>query len=512
VFQGPAQAERPVSVAGRARPRLGWPTKALYGLSALGTATRASLLGAVLFFYNRVLELDAKMVSLAIFIALLIDAFWDPLVGQLSDRTQTRLGRRHPYIYAAALPASVCFALIFMPPLAWTGERLFLYLLATLVGARLLESLIEIPSAALLPELSRDYDERTTLGSWRFVFLVVFGRALATVLAYGIFLKGTRAQPFGQMNLAGYAPYAITVAVISLAVTLISALATQRFVPYMHRPERRQPSFGDMAREFAAAAGNRNFLALALSSLIFGIAVGITGGLLLYFLTDFWQLPSSALLQLGLWGIPGGLVGVIVAPFWARTLGKKRGCLVVFFAAILSTTVPIGLRLLGVMPPNSSPWVLRILIVDSIATGLLSTMGFIIVTAMLADVVEEVQVKTGRRSEGVLFAADSLLRKVTTSFAGALPGLLLVYVGYPKHARPGQVDQAILNHLALIYLPLITALYLCSTSMLMLYRIDRQRHEDNLERLAEAATLAQEADPELNPHLAPDIVAGPTSR
>ena len=292
-----------MSAAEPTRPRLGWPTKALYGLNALGTATRASLLGAVLFFYNRVLELDAQMVSLAIFIALLIDAFWDPLVGQLSDRTQTRLGRRHPYIYAAVLPASVCFALIFMPPLAWTGQALFLYLLATLVGARLLESLIEIPSSALLPELSRDYDERTTLGSWRYVFLVVFGRSLAAVLAYGVFLKGTKAQPFGQMNLAGYAPYAMTVAAISLAVTVISALATQRFVPFMHRPERRSPSFGDMAREFAAAAGDRNFVALALSSLIFGIAVGITGGLMLYFLTDFWQLPSQALLQLGLWSI-----------------------------------------------------------------------------------------------------------------------------------------------------------------------------------------------------------------
>jgi Na+/melibiose symporter-like transporter len=498
-----------VSVPRDERPRLGWPTKALYGLSSLGTATRASLLGTVLFFYNRVLELDARLVSLAIFVALLIDAFWDPLVGQLSDRTRTRLGRRHPYIYAAALPASVCFALVFMPPLAWTGERLFLYLLAALVGARLLESLIEIPSAALLPELSRDYDERTTLGSWRYVFLIVLGRALAAVLAYGVFLKGTKAQPFGQMNLAGYAPYAITVAAISLAVTVISGLATQRFVPWMHRPERRQPSIGDMAREFAAALGNRNFAALAFSALIFGIAFGITQGLMLYFRTDFWQLPSRALLQLGLWIIPGGLAGVIVAPFWASAFGKKRGCLLVFFAAILSTTVPIGLRLLGVMPPNTSPWVLRILILDEMATGLLSTMGFVIVTAMLADVVEEVQVKTGRRSEGVLFAADSLLRKVTTSFAGALPGLLLVYVGYPKHARPGHVGQGVLNHLALIYLPLITALYLCSTSMLMLYRIDRRRHQDNLERLAEAASLAQETDQELNPHLAPDIVTGP---
>ncbi len=203
-------------------------------------------------------------------------------------------------------------------------------------------------------------------------------------------------------------------------------------------------------------------------------------------------------------------MGVVVTPYWAKRLGKKRGCLTVFFAAIFSTTVPITLRLLGVMPPNSSPWVLRILIVDSIATGLLSSIGFIIVTSMLADVVEEVQVKTGRRSEGVLFAADSLLRKVTNSFASALPGLFLTLVHYPKFAKPGQVPQSILNHLALLYLPTVTVLYLCSTSMLMIYRIDRRQHEDNLERVAEAAALAEETDLELNPHLAPDIATRPT--
>jgi Na+/melibiose symporter-like transporter len=276
----------------------------------------------------------------------------------------------------------------------------------------------------------------------------------------------------------------------------------------MHKPARRTPSFKEMAREVGLAISNRNFVALAVSGLIFGIAIGITGGLLTYFLTYFWELPSSALLQLGFWTIPGGLIGLIVAPYGARRLGKKRACLIVFFLAIFSTTVPISLRLLGVLPPNSSPWVLRILIVDSLATGLLSTMGFVIVTSMLADVVEEVQLLTGRRSEGVLFAADSLLRKITQSFAVALPGLMLDFVRFPKHAKPGHVDTAILNHLALIYLPLVTALYLCSTSMILLYRIDRRRHEDNLDRLAQAAAIEAETDPELNPHLAPDVISG----
>jgi Na+/melibiose symporter-like transporter len=264
-----------------------------------------------------------------------------------------------------------------------------------------------------------------------------------------------------------------------------------------------------MAREIWGALGNRNFASLAISGFIFGIAVGITGGLMAYFMTYYWELPSSALRALGLWAIPGGLAGVVIAPYWARWLGKKRGCLIVFFLSILSTTVPIGLRLFGVMPPNSSPWVLRILIIDSIATGLLSITGFVIVTAMLADVVEETQVKTGQRSEGVLFAADSLLRKVTTSFATIFPGLIIGYIHFPKFAQPGHVPEAILRHLAIIYLPTVTFLYLCSTSCILFYRIDRKRHEENLERIAQSAELATEADPELNPHLAPDVLPNP---
>ena len=127
---------------------------------------------------------------------------------------------------------------------------------------------------------------------------------LGTVLSFGIFLRGTAANHgYGQMNLAGYAPYAITAAVISVVVTIFSAMSTQRFVPFMNQPTQRRPGFVEMAREIGFALGNRNFLALAMSGFIFGIAIGVTGGLQLYFTTDFWQLGSSALFQFGLWAV-----------------------------------------------------------------------------------------------------------------------------------------------------------------------------------------------------------------
>src|ERR1700677_1563952 len=136
-----------------------------------------------------------------------------------------------------------------MPPFGLSDQGVFVYLLAIVVLSRMFESLIEIPTASLLPELSRDYDERTGLGSWRYVFLAVIGRGVAVFLTYGLFLRGTKAQPFGQFNQAGYAPLAITGAGLACVTITASALATQRFVPYMHRPPVKRPGFGEMLRE-----------------------------------------------------------------------------------------------------------------------------------------------------------------------------------------------------------------------------------------------------------------------
>jgi GPH family glycoside/pentoside/hexuronide:cation symporter len=493
-----------MSLAGQA-PKLNLPVKALYGLGALGTASKAQLFGLVLLFYNQLVGVDPALVGLALSVALLIDALWDPIVGQISDNTRSRLGRRHPYIYGAAIPAAICFGLLFMPPLSWSDEALFFYLLVFVVAGRMLDSLYEIPGSALMPELTSNYEERTGLQSWRYALGTVAGGAVAAFLGYGYFLRGTKAEPFGQLNMAGYAPYAITVAVISAATVLISARATQPFIPYLHQPVRKRATLGAIGREIGLALANRNFVALAASAFIFGISVGISGGLQSYFYTYFWELPSKDLLLLRLSAIPAGLLGVVMAPYGARLWGKKNACIGVFFLAIFSTTVPLGGRLLGFMPPNGSSLLLGILIADTMTTSALAVMGFIIVTSMLADVVEEVQVQTGQRSEGLLFAAESLLRKLSTSFTVAVPGILIGYVRFPKFAKPGHIDHAILTHLALIYLPITTVLTLCSTSAIMFYRIDKTRHAQNLERIADSAAMVETADPEM------EITSGPVA-
>lgn len=473
------------------RPPLTRLTKLAYGLGAIGGGAQAQLLGLLLLFYNQLVGLPAQWVSAALSISILLDALWDPIVGQMSDNTRSRWGRRHPYILGAALPAAACFAFLFIPPLGWSDQALFLYLAAMIILARLFSSLCEIPLSALAPELTQDYDERTNVQSYRFLFSAVVGGLAATVLGFGYFLRGSKAEPFGQFNQAGYAPYAITVAAISAIGVITAAIATRRFIPHLHKPPQRRASFGDQANAIRAALTDRNFVALAAASLLFGVANGMHHGLGLYFDTYIFDLGSKALLTLRLWVIPSGLIGVFLAPAISRRFEKRQACIVVFLITIAAGLSPLAAWLLGLMPPHA-PWVLPVLIVDRVAVAALGTTGFILTSSMIADVVEAAQLRTGRRSEGLLFASESLLRKATTSFAVLLPGLFLAVVGFPAHARPEHVDVGALRRLVWLYLPVHTAITLCSTFVLLFYRIGRAEHEGNLLRL-DGSTMLEDA-------------------
>jgi GPH family glycoside/pentoside/hexuronide:cation symporter len=145
------------------------------------------------------------------------------------------------------------------------------------------------------------------------------------------------------------------------------------------------------------------------------------------------------------------------------------------------------------MPPDGSPWVMIILGVDAVVVATLAISGFIIILSMVADVVEDNAVKTGRRAEGLLFATNGLLPKFTAGIGAFLAGALVSAVKFPTHAVQGTVPAALMRHLALLFLPGYAVLVALSIVVLIFYRIDRGAHERNLEQLREAAALAEAA-------------------
>ena len=154
--------------AGADKPSVGLKLAHGFGAAAFGIKNNGFDY-FLLLFYGTVIGLEPGLVGLAILIALVFDAVSDPLVGYWSDNFRSKWGRRHPFMYAAALPVAFSYFLLWNPPeLSQTG--LFLYLTCLAVLIRTFITFYETPSSALIPELSTDYDERTSLQSYRLFF------------------------------------------------------------------------------------------------------------------------------------------------------------------------------------------------------------------------------------------------------------------------------------------------------------------------------------------------------
>ncbi|HSR58280.1 MAG TPA: MFS transporter, partial [Candidatus Binataceae bacterium] len=254
-------------------------------------------------------------------------------------------------------------------------------------------------------------------------------------------------------------------------------------------------TWGGKIREVARTLTNRSFLALTVSGIVGAISMGLNQGLDLYMGTYFWELTPAQLSYLALIALLAAFVGVGLAPAISRRFGKKHAMIGVFFASLFSGTTPIVCRLMGILPPNHTSALLTIVIVFYFLTTTLGLTGFIIVTSMMADVVEDAAVSTGQRSEGLLFAANGLISKCVTGVGTFISGLILAWVSFPQHAIQGQVDPAILHHLGMVYVPIYATCSAISIAVLMFYDIDRSTHQQNLERLGNVEeTLVPEND------------------
>jgi glycoside/pentoside/hexuronide:cation symporter, GPH family len=494
-----------------APPRLSLPVKLIYGFGSIAYGLKNQLISSLLLlYYNQLIGVPAHIVSLALSAALILDALWDPFLGFVSDGLRTRWGRRHPLMYLSAAPFAVSFILLWHPPQGLTDWQMFGWLLTFIILSRATISLYEVPSSALAPELAPDYHERTGLLGYRLVFNAV-GAATAAVLAYGWFLRSTPDMPMGQLNRDGYSPYALTVAAITVLVILVSTAGTHHTIPRLHIPPKRRSKPGDILRELLATLSNRNFLVLLCAGAFIGVMLGMVSGLTLYFSTYFWELPSSKLLIIMLAPLFATPIGALLARLVSQRLGKRSAAMLLGLGGITVSLSPIVLRLFGLMPPNGSDALLWVLA----AAQLVATAGIagaaVMLTSMLADTVEENQVKTGRRSEGLLLSADSTLQRMAQGLSVIIPGALLTAVGFPEGATPGQVDPEILRNLALAYVPTVYVAILIAAGVLFLYRLDKDGHDRNLATLRETAATTEviaESDP-LPAGLGP---VGPQSR
>jgi Na+/melibiose symporter-like transporter len=463
---------------------LGLWTKVLYGVGAVAFGVKDNGFQAfLLLYYNQVLGLPESWVGLGIMVALMADALIDPIIGFASDHLHSRWGRRHPFLYASAVPVAVSYWMLWSPPAGLSQGSLFGYFLVVAVLVRFFVALNEIPSAALVPELTDDYDERTSILSHRF-FFGWWGGLTMTVLAYAVFLQPDAEHPTGVLNPEGYGSYGLAAAITLFAATLISALGTHWTIPWLRRPpEKRGQGVSGAFTELRETLANRSFLALFCASMFSAMAGGLVGALGIYINTYFWELTATQISLLTLGYFVSAVLAVSTAPRLSVAIGKKRAAMTTSVAAVLIGPAPVALRLLGAFPANGSPALMPLLFAFGTVTVALLIMSGILTSSMVADIVEDSEVTTGRRSEGVFIAANSFVQKAVSGIGIFGSTLLLGAIGFPRAAQPGQVDPEVVHRLGLVYAPTIVVLYMIALAFLSTYGISRASHEENLRKL-----------------------------
>ncbi len=461
-------------------------TKLYYGFGSVAYGVKDQGFGTLLlFYYNQVIGLPVTMVGAALFIILFVDAFADPVVGQISDNFRSRLGRRHPFMYAAAIPVAIAYYFLWVPP-HWSHQALFFYLIVVAIIVRTFITMYEIPSSALVPEMTEDYDQRTSFLSFRYFFGVIGGVFVGFTTLFFI-LRPDATHHTGQLNPAGYPVYAIFAAVVMVISIFVSTRGTQRFIPLFRQPTQRRPSLGQILREMGASVSHGPFVILVVAAIFGTIAIGLGSSLLIYFNTYFWGLSAKQISVFSAAGLFSAFLGPLIAGPLGKRFGKNRAVLFFYATFIVVAATPISLRLLGFFPPNGSPILVPLLFLERSISAVLGIATLVLFASMMADVVDDAAVKTGRRSEGLFFAAMGFIAKALSGAGNLLATQLLALVAFPEHANPATIDPAVVRHLALVYLPALVLLYGTGILILSRYRITRAQHEANLRQLAETA-------------------------
>lgn len=479
--------EAPAGAVPRAIPPPRVTTRArwLYGFGSVAYGVKDNGFSYFLMiYYSQVLGLRASLAGLAIMIALIFDAVSDPLVGYWSDSTHSRWGRRHPFMYASALPLALCYYLLWSPPVEdLTQAGLFLYLTVAAVLIRFLVTLYEIPSTSIVAELTESYDERTSLLSLRYMFGWYGGLAMAA-LAWGVFLADTLEYPNGVLNPVGYRSYGLVGAILILVSILGSSIGLHRYIPYLRSPPaRRSHKIRQIARDLGVTLSNRNFLALFVAGLFAAVGAGVSTNFNAYINNYFWGFTSWQINLIVLSLFFSAALAALLAPVVTRRWDKKASAVGVYGVAIVWGALPVILRLIGWFPGNGHPALLPLMISHAIVDVTLIVMFGIVQSSMLADIVEHSEARTGRREEGLFFASRTFAAKATSGVGTLLAGVALDLIRFPRGARPGEVPEDVLFNLGLIYGPLLMTLYFLALAAISFYKITRTGHDTRVDLL-----------------------------
>jgi GPH family glycoside/pentoside/hexuronide:cation symporter len=458
---------------------LTWRVRLMFAAGQIPEGVQATSFGFfLLFFYNQVLGLSGFLASVAIVIALLVDAVSDPVIGSWSDGVRHRWGRRHPFMYAGAAPFAICFYFLFAPPAGLTETQVFIWLVVFSVLTRTTQSVYSIPHTSLTAELSTDYHERTLLSSLRSVLQSV-GTLMVFLIGLQVFFGATPEYPNGQLNPDAYPKFASVFSIIIFLGVLLTAFGTHSYIPYLPQagPNGHRFSLSNVMREAGMAFGLRSFRAVVLTAVLFGMTMGMVSALSIYLGTLYFQF-SLALIGLS---FPASIIGSFLGAGLATPLGRifqeKKTLLIgglIWYA--FWNTLPIILSLLGLFPKPGDPLLFYLVMtsnaISSAGIGVLTVM----IGSMIADITDQHEEKHGSRSEGIYFAASSFAAKAIGGFGIVISGIVVDLAGIQRSATVETINPESLRTLAMAMGPGVLIMIGITVVAASFYDLSRVEH------------------------------------
>jgi glycoside/pentoside/hexuronide:cation symporter, GPH family len=453
--------------------KLPFLTKLVYGSGTFGTAS-FGMLRQIFYaiFLTDTVGLDARLASVGALVGVFWDAVNDPLVGMISDRVRTRWGRRRPFLLWFTIPFGLSFLVLWWAP-PWESQlALTAYVTLAFMVSDTFCTLVGVPYTAMTPELTGDYDERTSLAGFRMFFQLV--SSLITVIAAPSIVDAALANGMTQQQ--GY----LVVSALFGGITMLplflifftvregsDAQAAELPVPL---PTAMRITWANIPFRFAAFLNVLNWMAADLAGLIipYFLLYWIASGDLTASVTFFHIQVSLEAAVLG----SLILAAILAVPFWgwlATRVGKR--------AAYLAGVMPwlcayIGLTFIR-------PGQVDLLLLISIICGMGLATGYVMPEAIFPDVIEWGELLTHRRQEGVYYGLKNFFRKISGAVAFFLALQMLGWSGYETPAKGAlffMQPASALTAIRILIGPVGIILLLGAMIFAALYPITRTRH------------------------------------
>ena len=436
--------------------------KLLFSIGDLSTSIPlAILMFFQLFFLTDVAGLNPAYAAWAVGIPRIWDAINDPLFGLVSDRIRTRWGRRRVLLLFGAVPLGLTFMLMWLVP-SFGQAGLALYYAIVFILFDTVFTLVHVGYNALTPEMTSDYDERSSLNGYRMAFSIagtLGAIILATVLGWYIADLQVR--------------FAVTGVILGL-LAMIPPLIVFRIT--RERPSDELPPSIPIKTALVATLSNRPFRWVMGLYLLSWTTASILAAVLIYFANYYLRVPEQA----NYFVLIAEGAAILFIPFWvwvARRLDKRR-------AFILGAASWIVV-LLAIAALQADQVMLAYLLAALSGSGIAT--AYVLPWAMVPDVIEYDQLQTGERREGSYYAFASFFQKLATGAALWMMAQAFAMTGYltptSTTALPVQPPAAVLA-IRLFAGPVPAVLLVLAILCAWKYPITRESHQAMVEELA----------------------------